>query len=99
MTKVPAEATCESYGGMLIPPLMMSGVEISEGTDYVCLKCNRPYRWIATMQAIVAPERSDPELSDSELKMPKASSSRRSRRPAPRESESAPADCASDHAC
>ena len=31
---------------MLVPPQITSGANIPQGTDYVCLKGGRPYRWL-----------------------------------------------------
>jgi hypothetical protein len=37
-------ARCASCSGMLLPP-QITGFTPPPGTDYVCLKCGRPYRW------------------------------------------------------
>jgi hypothetical protein len=46
MTRLTAKMKCDSCGGLLVPPEMLSGVTIPKDTDYVCLKCSRPYQWI-----------------------------------------------------
>jgi hypothetical protein len=37
---------CDVCGGVLVPPEVAPGLTMPEGTDYVCLKCGRPYRWV-----------------------------------------------------
>jgi RNase P subunit RPR2 len=46
MTRIIADDNCESCGSVLVPPQVASGFKIPQKTDYVCLKCGRPYRWI-----------------------------------------------------
>jgi hypothetical protein len=46
MTKVIADENCEACGSVLIPPQLASGFKIPAKTDYVYLKCGRPYRWV-----------------------------------------------------
>lgn len=57
MTKLAADATCKACGGMLVPP-EVANVKVPEGTDYVCLKCETPYRWLGNpprLLPIIAP--------------------------------------------
>jgi len=46
MTKLTADETCAACGGLLVPPELVSGFTVPKGTDYVCLNCGRPYRWL-----------------------------------------------------
>ena len=38
---------------MLVPPQITSGANIPQGTDYVCLKGGRPYRWLGDPPRLV----------------------------------------------
>jgi hypothetical protein len=46
MTQLCADEDCDACGGLLVLPVVASGFSVPEGTDYVCLKCGRPYRWV-----------------------------------------------------
>ena len=45
MTRLSPDAICIACGGMLIPPELALDFSSPAGTDYVCVKCGRPYRW------------------------------------------------------
>jgi hypothetical protein len=45
MTRITPDEKCVVCGSLLIPPEIASGFRIPHGTDYVCMKCGRPYRW------------------------------------------------------
>jgi hypothetical protein len=45
LTSVSADAHCDGCGGLLVPP-QITGFNPPPGTDYVCLRCGRPYRWV-----------------------------------------------------
>jgi hypothetical protein len=53
MTRLIADDDCES-GSVLVPPQVVSGFKIPPRTDYVCLKCGRPYRWIGNPPRLVS---------------------------------------------
>src|SRR5713101_1073821 len=36
---------CAVCKGLLVPPDIPTGFSSPKGTDYVCLRCGRPYRW------------------------------------------------------
>jgi hypothetical protein len=46
MTGLSGHQKCESCDGLLVPPIIAPGFRVPEGTDYVCLTCGRPYRWV-----------------------------------------------------
>jgi hypothetical protein len=41
---------------MLVPPIVAPQFQVPQGTEYVCLKCGRPFRWDGTRLVIAAPE-------------------------------------------
>jgi len=45
MTKLAPDERCSSCGSLLVPPELASRFQVPVGTDYMCLKCGRPYRW------------------------------------------------------
>jgi hypothetical protein len=45
MTRLFPDETCTACGSLLVPPELASGFSVPRGTDYVCLKCGRPYQW------------------------------------------------------
>jgi DNA-directed RNA polymerase subunit RPC12/RpoP len=48
MTKLVPDARCTGCNGRLVPPALVSWFKSVAGTDYVCMNCGRPYRWIGT---------------------------------------------------
>lgn len=61
------DTTCEACGSLLVPPHMASEFRAPEGTNYVCLRCGRPYRWTGNPPRLVTILRSAPiddELPD-----------------------------------
>jgi hypothetical protein len=54
MTKLTPDKTCDACGSMLVPPEVAPGFTVPKGTDYVCLKCGRPYRWVGNPPHLVA---------------------------------------------
>ena len=44
---------CDSCGSLLVVPLL-TGFAVPPDTDFVCLKCGRPYRWTENPASLVA---------------------------------------------
>jgi DNA-directed RNA polymerase subunit RPC12/RpoP len=65
MTRLAANQQCESCYGMLVLPETLTGRGVPPNTDYVCIRCGRPYRWIgdpprlATEPSVVHDEQTD----------------------------------------
>jgi hypothetical protein len=45
MTRLAFPDPCRSCGGLLVPPEVLPHAA-RPGADYVCLRCERPYRWV-----------------------------------------------------
>jgi DNA-directed RNA polymerase subunit RPC12/RpoP len=52
MTKRTADHRCASCGSLLVPPQLAAEFRVPPQTDYVCLRCGRPYRWIGNPPAL-----------------------------------------------
>ena len=60
-----AHATCPACGGLLVAPEAAFVQIVPPNTDYVCLQCERPYRWGGTpprlkLAVVEGPRRDDP---------------------------------------
>jgi DNA-directed RNA polymerase subunit RPC12/RpoP len=67
MTKLTPDEKCTACGGLLVPPALASGFSVPTGTDYVCLNCGRPYRWLGNppkLTVLVAADRRDDAEDD-----------------------------------
>jgi len=53
MTKLTPDQLCEACGGILVPPALASTFTVPQGTDYVCLTCGRPYRWVGNPPRLI----------------------------------------------
>jgi hypothetical protein len=53
MTKLTPDHRCDSCGGLLIPPDVVPDRVVPDRTDYVCLTCGRPYRWVGNPPRLV----------------------------------------------
>ena len=53
MTRLRPNQACEACGGPLVLPQIATGVVVPKDTDYVCLKCKLPYRWMGTPPQLV----------------------------------------------
>jgi RNase P subunit RPR2 len=65
VTRLSSDQTCSACGGVLVPPELATSFTAPHGTDYVCLKCGRPYRWSTghppRLTLFVAAERRAPD--------------------------------------
>jgi len=57
MTRLTANDRCNACGGVLVPPAAAFVDPVAPNTDYVCLQCGRPYRWIGTPPQLTLVER------------------------------------------
>lgn len=48
MTKLVPDERCAACGSILVPPSFAPTFSVPLGTDYLCLKCGRPYRWVGS---------------------------------------------------
>jgi len=53
VTRLIPDKACDTCGGMLVPPCIPTGFTPPRASDYVCLKCGRPYRWIGEPPRLV----------------------------------------------
>jgi hypothetical protein len=53
MTKVSPAPRCDGCDGLLVPPEMTDASTVPSGTEYVCLRCGRPYRWVGRPPQLV----------------------------------------------
>jgi len=58
MTRLTANERCATCQGLLVPP-EAAYLPVPPNTDYVCLQCGRPYRWLGDPPRLTAivPER------------------------------------------
>jgi hypothetical protein len=54
MTELISDQDCSRCGGVLVPLQVSRAKQIPPGTDYVCLKCDLPYRWFGNPPRLVA---------------------------------------------
>lgn len=45
MMKLTFPHPCRSCGGLLVPPAVLPNPTYADA-DFVCLRCERPYRWV-----------------------------------------------------
>jgi len=57
MTRLAANDRCAMCDGVLVPPAAAFVHPVPPNTDYVCLECGRPYRWIGTPPQLTPVER------------------------------------------
>jgi hypothetical protein len=46
MTRLSPDERCQSCGSLLVPPSVLPDAVAPPSTDYVCIGCGRPYRWV-----------------------------------------------------
>jgi len=52
MTRIAFPDPCGSCGGLLVPPEILPHPAHADA-DYVCLRCERPYRWVGAPPRLV----------------------------------------------
>lgn len=66
MTRLLPDERC-ACGSLLVPLELAFGFTVPQGTEYVCLRCGRAFRWVGnppTLTLFVAAERLDGDDED-----------------------------------
>jgi hypothetical protein len=53
MTTLISDQDCSACGGVLVPPRVSPAKNIPPGTDYICWRCELPYRWFGNPPRLV----------------------------------------------
>jgi hypothetical protein len=63
MTRLIFPDPCRSCGGILVPPEFLPH-PTRVGADYVCLRCERPYRWVGDPPQLVTALNTAPAIDE-----------------------------------